>query len=98
MRIYGFKSKIIIHASVASRLLNVNLCSYDMTASYRDLNRRGKAVEEMFLLHQNQGRKGGKQSGDRGLVFVRRKEHTFFLPAISLDLETFLNGTIITYL
>lgn len=40
----------------------------------------------------------GEVVRDKGLVFVRWKAHPCFLPAISLDLETFLNGTIITYL
>jgi hypothetical protein len=46
----------------------------------------GETVEETSLV-----------SGHRALAFVRWKEHSF-PPAISLDLETFLNGIIITYL
>lgn len=53
-------------------------------------------MEKRFLLHQNEGREGG--GSGQGTEVLLCQVESLFSPAISLDLETFLNGTIITYL
>lgn len=53
-------------------------------------------MEKTFLLHQNQGREGGGRG--QGTEVLLCQVESLFSSAISLDSETFLNGTIITYL